>query len=468
MRYLILGFLLLGAATPLSAQQDTTGLPTGVRLGMIYQTLKRPALAMRTITGPFEVAGAAAEIDGIVRRDLDYSDRFEIFAAPPQLEEGPVEYEPWNKLGVVYLVTGEVEAQGEGGYLLRVALHDVVYGTVRQTQSFPLPATTAPDFRMAAHGVADEVVRWATGQPGMAATRIAFVRHHADGRRELMLVDSDGENLQRVTTATHGLTSPAWAPNGQKLAYASMREDGTWEVQERELESGKSRTISAREGASITPTYSPDGKRLALSIMNGRALNLYDYDVEQHCCLRLLRSGPSYDISPSYSPDGQRIAFVSDRLGRPHIYAMPAAGGEATLLSPYVYGEPGSFYSPDWSPESALIAFHGALGSQAYQLMVMDASRPGSTIQQLTREGQSEDPSWAPDGRHLVFAGTRAAGTGIYVIDIATGRTRPLALGGRLRLPAWSPALARIRDSGFSIQGAGASTPAGHPEDATR
>lgn len=468
MRYLLLGFLLLGMASPLSAQQDTTGLPTGVRLGMIYQTLKRPALAMRPITGAFEVSEVAQAVDDIVRRDLDYSDRFEIFATPPQLEEGPIEYEPWNKLGVVYLVTGEVEPQDGGGHLLRVTLHDVVYGTVREARGFTIPATTAPEFRMAVHSVADEVVRWATGQPGMAATRIAFVRHNSDGSRELMVVDSDGENLRRITSAPHGLTSPAWAPNGSKVAYSYMREDGTWEVHERELESGKSWTISSREGASITPTYSPDGRRLALSIMNGRALNLYDYDVEQRCCLRLLRSGPSYDISPSYSRDGQRIVFVSDRLGRPHIYSMPASGGEATLLSPYVYGEPGSFYSPDWSPEGALIAFHGALGSQAYQLMVMDASRPGSTIQQITREGQSEDPSWAPDGRHLVFAGTRAAGSGIYVIDIATGRTRPLALGARLRLPAWSPALFRIQDSRSGIQRSGASSPSVYPEDATR
>jgi TolB protein len=442
MRYLIFGFLLLGMTSPLAAQQDTTGLPTGVRLGMIYQTLKRPVLAMRPVAGAFEVAGAADEVDAILRRDLDYSDRFEIFSTPPQLQEGPVEYAPWNQLGVVYLVTGEL-ALRESGYLLQVSVHDVVYGKVRETRGFAIPPTTSADFRMAVHSVADEVVRWITGQPGMAATRVAFVRHNSDGTKELMLVDSDGENLRRVATAPHGLTSPTWSPSGGKVAYSLMREDGTWEVHERELESGRSWAISSREGASITPTYSPDGKRLALSIMNGRALNLYDYDVEQRCCLRLLRSGPSYDISPSYSPDGKRIVFVSDRLGRPHIYEMPAGGGDAVLLSPYVYGESGSFYSPDWSPESALIAFHGALGGQAYQLMVLDASRPGGMVQQLTREGQSEDPSWAPDGRHLVFAGRRSAGTGIYVIDIATGRTRPLALGGRLRLPAWSPALHR-------------------------
>jgi TolB protein len=442
MRYLLIGIFLLGAVTPLSAQQDTTGLPTGVRLGMIYQTLKRPALALRPITGAFEVAGAAQQVDLILRRDLDYSDRFEIFEAPPQLREGPVEYEDWNRLGVVYLVTGEVE-QDEAGYQLRVSLHDVVYGTIRQQRLFTLPVTTAPDFRMAVHAVADEVVRWITGQPGMAASRVVFVRHNGDGTQDLMLVDADGENLQRIAPLPRGLTSPAWSPDARRVAYSALREDGTWEVHERELATDRSWTVSAREAANITPTYSPDGRRLALSIMNGRALNLYDYDVEQRCCLRLLRSGPSADISPTYSPDGRRIAFVSDRLGRPHIYMMPAEGGEATLLSPYVYGEPGSFCSPDWSPESARIAFHGALGGQAFQLMVLDASRPGGTVQQLTREGQSEDPSWAPDGRHLVFAGRRDAGTGIYVIDIATGRTRPLVLGGRLRLPAWSPALQR-------------------------
>lgn len=441
-RYLLTLLLVLSAALPLSAQQDTTGLPTGVRLGLIYQTLKRPALAMRPITGEFGVAGVAELIDTILRRDLDYSDRFEIYAVPPQFQEGEVEYDAWNKLGVVYLVTGKVEA-AEGGYELRVAVHDVVYGKVHQEQVFAIPATNAPDFRMSVHAVADEVVRWITGQPGHAASRIVFVRHNSDGRKDLMVVDSDGENLQRIATEQYGLMSPAWSPDGKRLAYSVMQEDGRWVVMERDLAGGQARVVSSRGSTNMTPTYSPDGKRLVFSSENGRGLNLYEYDVQQRCCLRLLRSGPSADISPSYSPDGKRIVFVSDRLGRPHIYEMSADGGDAKLLSPYVYGEPSSFFSPEWSPQGTLIAFHGALGRQAYQLMVLDASRPGSNVQQITNEGQSEDPSWAPDGRHLVFAGSRAAGTGIYVIDIATGRTRPLVLGGVFRLPSWSPALQR-------------------------
>lgn len=442
MRYLLALIFVLGAALPLSAQQDTTRLPTGVRLGLIYQTLKRPSLAIRPIEGAFEVSGVAEQVDGIIRRDLDYSDRFEIFAVPPQFREGPIDYDAWNSLGLVYLVTGSVEAV-EGGYGLRVAVHDVVYGKVHQEQYFTLPITTSPDFRLSVHAVADEIVRWITGQPGHAASRIAFVRHNADGTKDLMVVDSDGENLRVVTSEPEGLVSPTWSPDGRKIAFSVMREDKSWVVVEHELESGRSRVVTSRASTNITPAYSPDGRRLALSSVNGRGLNLYDYNIAEGCCLRLLRSGPSADISPSYSPDGSRIVFVSDRLGRPHIYEMSADGGDAKLLSPYVYGEPGSFYSPEWAPQGTLIAFHGALGRQRYQLMVLDAARPGSNVQQITSEGQSEDPSWAPDSRHLVFAGRRAAGTGIYVIDIATGRTRPLVLGGRLRLPSWSPALKR-------------------------
>jgi TolB protein len=135
---------------------------------------------------------------------------------------------------------------------------------------------------------------------------------------------------------------------------------------------------------------------------------------------------------------------MSDRLGQPHIYVMPADGGEAQLISPYAYGEPGYYTSPAWAPEGSLIAFHGRSRGQ-FQLMVADAAKPGTPVQQITQEGVSEDPSWAPDGRHLVFSGVRGGAMGIYVVDIATGRTRPLVVGGRMRLPDWSPTLEKAR-----------------------
>lgn len=447
-RIFLLPFVVLAFASSLEAQQDTTRLPTGVRLGMIYQTLQRPVLAVRPFTAEDGLEWAAEEVGAIVRRDLDYSDRFEIFETPPQLATGPVDYDAWNGLGVVYVVTGAVEAL-EDGILLRLTLHDVVYGNVRQQQAFAIPPTDSPAFRMAVHAASDEVVRWVTGQPGMAASRIVFRRQNADGSTDLMVVDSDGENVRRLTRSEELIYSPTWSPDGRRVAYTAQHPDGTWDLLELEVESGQVRKLTARPGTTLTPAYSPDGRRIAFGLWTGRSTDLYEYDLETRR-LRVLREGPGEDMSPSYSPDGRQIAFMSDRIGQPHIYVMPTDGGEATLISPYTYGEPGYYTSPEWSPESSLVAFHGRSRGQ-FQIMVADAARPGSTVQQLTSGGVSQDPSWAPDGRHLVFVGVREGGAGLYVIDAASGRTRPLVLDSRVRLPDWSPAL--LRASALMVSG---------------
>ncbi|HEX7050944.1 MAG TPA: hypothetical protein VF188_12120 [Longimicrobiales bacterium] len=431
---------LIAYAAPLAAQQDTTRLPTGVRLGLIYQTLQRPLLAVRPFTADFALAGVAEQTYAIVRRDLDYSDRFEMYETPPQLAEGPVDYAQWNGLGVVYVVTGSVQPLGPDGVLLRLALHDVVYGHIKEIRAFELPAGGTPEFRMAVHAAADEVVRWATGQRGMAASRIAFVLSTADGGSELMVVDSDGENVQRIAASSQTIMTPVWSPDGRRIAYTMLKPDGGWEVVERDLSSGDVRVIAADAPLNLTPAYSPDGSRLALAVWSRTGTDIYAYDVAGACCLEPLRTGPGEDMSPTYSPDGRQIAFMSDRIGQPHIYIMPAEGGEATLLTPYVYGEAGYYTAPDWSPQSSLVAFTGRSRGRL-QVMVADSRDPGGTVRQLTDSGSSEDPSWAPDGRHIVFKGVRAEGRGLYVMDAVSGRTRPLLLRGGVRLPDWSPSL---------------------------
>lgn len=450
MRRIVL--LLIGVwAAPLAAQEpDTTQLPTGVRLGMIYQTLQRPSLALRPFTADEELESMASQVGSILARDLDYSDRFEIFETPPQLESGPVDYEEWDGLGVVYVVSGHLETDANDHTLVRVSLHDVVYGRVREVQAFRLPDPEEEGFRLAAHAVADEVVRWVTGQPGQAASRVAFIRTGADGSYELMLVDSDGENVQRVMTSENMIYSPMWSPDGRRLIYTITLPDGAYHVIERDLASGETRTVLAGPGLRMTPAYSPNGEELALAIENGREVDLFTYNLRDDCCLRRFLGGPRADISPTYSPDGRQLAFMSDRLGQPHIYVVSVESGDPELLSPYVYGEPGYYTSPDWSPETSMVAFHGRSRGQ-HQIMVADAARPGRTVRQLTDEGVSEDPSWAPDGRHIAFVGVRTGGRGLYVVDSASGRIRPLVLGGYVRMPDWSPAL--VRASALTVSG---------------
>jgi TolB protein len=146
-------------------------------------------------------------------------------------------------------------------------------------------------------------------------------------------------------------------------------------------------------------------------------------------------------LNPTYSADGSRIAFNSDRLGQLHVYVMSASGGEATLISPYNYGEPGYYAAPDWSPTSDDIVFAGRSRGE-YQIMIAKANRPG-VAQQLTSSGRNEDPSWAPDGRHVVYTGVGREGSGLYVIDTQSGSIRRLVAGSRLQMADWSPLLMR-------------------------
>ncbi len=436
--FVLLGLLL---ALPLHAQEDK--VPTGVRLRLTYQTGYRPKLAVR----PMEATGIAAEVSDdvydILKRDFDFSDRFEMATAPMGLSSGAVDYKAWNDLGVVYLVTGEVQPESRG-YSLRLALHDVVYANVKQIGSFSLPPADAPDFRMAVHATADEVVRWATGQPGAAATRIIFRR--GGGRAsELMMVDADGENLHRIASSQDMLFSPVWSPDGTRMLYAQS-DGSSWRILERNVADGRTHTVVEGRGLLLTPAYAPDGRHIAYARYDGSGTRVYSYDAAGGCCLKRLTGGPRDDLSPSYSSDGGRIAFNSSRLGAPHIYIMSANGGNPTLLSPFVYGEPGYYTSPDWSPTGSQVTFHGRSRGN-FQIMIADASDPGATVQQITDAGISEDPSWAPDGRHIVFAGQRQGRWGLFVIDSATGRLRPLAAGGgKFELPDWSSALVKAQE----------------------
>jgi TolB protein len=408
--------------------QDTTG----VRLGLVYQTEYRPGFVVL----PFAGEGAAAQVRAIVARDLDYSDRFEMREPDPGTRAGdPVNAALWKERGADWVLAGQLRP-GPQGSTLTLTLTDAVYGQVRGTQSFDLPAAARAQ-RMAAHAAADVVVRWITNEPGAAASRIAYTVA-GRGSKEIWMVDSDGEGAQRVTTDGSIALSPAWSPDGRKLAYTSFRGAGPW-LYERDLASGADRVISDRAGLNMTPSYAPDGRTIAFATTVGSETEVATYDLERRCCVTAqTRGGRFASFSPSWAPDGRRFAFVSDRLGEPQIYVM-APSGDAQLVSDYVYGRKGYSASPDWSPKGDRIAYHSRVGG-SFQIVVVPAE--GGQTRLLTNSGRNEDPSWSPDGRHLVYASDRDGG-GLYVLDTVTGRTRPLVRGGGLGLPAWSPVLQR-------------------------
>ncbi len=436
--------LLVAVATGQAAAQVDT-IPGTVRhLGVVYESYV-PTLAIGSFTGRFGGLTVAPRVEAVIARDLRYSDRFEMMDSIPLAPAGAaVDYGLWDQFGADWLLTGQVEGLANR-FVLVLELHDVVFSEVRERARFQLPRPEAEDFRMAIHAISDDVVRWITGEPGMAASRICFSMESASGAQELYVVDSDGENLRRLTNLNSLTMSCSWSPDGARMAFLSFA-SGDPAIHEMDVATGQARVLDLdRGGQPMTPVYHPNGEEIIFSLADGAESGLFAYRVREDCCLWRLTGGRWNDLSPSFSPEGDRLAFNSNRLGVaiPQIYVMPAeAGGRPDLVSPYLFGQGGYYTSPDWAPAGDRVAFHGRYRRGSYHILIADVAARGQRLLQLTYEGNNEDPSWAPDGRHLVFVGERDWGFGLFVVDTVSGRIRPVLTGVRPRVPDWSPSLA--------------------------
>jgi TolB protein len=431
LRLLLIGSIALPGAL---AAQD----PEGVRLGLLYQPEYQPGLVVL----PFEGAGggAVSSIQTIIAQDLEYSDRFQLRSVTEGGAPGEaLNLALWKERGADWVLQGAVTTRS-GGLTLNLTLHDAVYGRVKDQRAIALPPPGDPNFRMAVHAAADEVVRWATGDPGMAASRIAFVLA-GRGSKEVYLVDSDGENVQRVTSDGSIALTPTWGADGLRIAYTSYR-SGPPLLYERDLRTGRDRVLSDREGINSTPAYSPDGNLIAFGTSVAGNTEVATLDRERNCCLQQQTQGRQYDsFNPTFSPDGRQIAFVSDRLGQPHVYVMEL-GGEARIVSEYVYGSRAKNDAPDWSSRGNQIVYQSEISPGNHQLVLADIDRGSRRM--LTNQGNNETPSWAPDGRHVVFSSKDRDGGGLFVLDTVSGRIRPLLRGQGYGLPDWSRTLYRV------------------------
>lgn len=443
--------LLACAALPggLSAQEPEAQIP-GVALTLLYENLYIPPFAILPFRTTGETPETGALVHGIVARDLDYSDRFRIVDSLPALwdDQQGVQYGFWDQYGVDWLLTGTVERVA-GARFLSVELHDIVTASQRARGRFPLPAPDDPGFRMAVHRVSDEIVLWATGDSGIAATQIAFAMPALGdpGSKEIYVVDSDGANRRRVTWDADLAISPAWSPDGSRLAYTSYKSEVP-KIYELELATGAERMIGpGGSGQQHSPAYHPHGGEMVFTLTDRQTKGVFTYNIRDGCCLRLLAGGRSQNLQPAYSRDGRRLAFVSGRLGSatPQVYTMSSEGGTPELLSPYRYGQGGWFADPDWSPVSNQVVFAGGIVNRRtlgrYHIFIADLDTGDNRLIQLTREGNNEDPSWAPDGRHIAFVGERSNGFGIFIVDAATGRTRRVVANVKASDTDWSPRL---------------------------
>ncbi len=409
----------------------------GVHVTLQYAAGVRPGVVVLPVPG-----ANGDSIHAILQRDLGFGDRVNIIVIPDSMAAAiaggtdssgaatGLKYGVFRTLGALAVVQATNTVRG-----LHVALHAVDSARVIDVNEFPLPEDTmSRAWRMAVHRVSDQVERWITGVEGIAATRIAYVRSHA-----IHIVDSDGAEDITIPMVGEGL-SPAWSPNGQMLAYATFGEDSRIVLYD--LRTGQSRSFAAQRNTNIsTPVFSPDGSQILYTVAGENGSNLYTVPVAGGSPQRLT-VGNSDNGTPAYSPDGRRIAFTSDRAGPPEIYIMDADGTNADMFTSYAFSTRNYRSNPDWSPDGLTLAYQAYVPDNSGIFQIVTMSLSDRMPHQLTSVAENEDPSWAPDSRHVVFTSTRSGTKQLWIVDSQSGQMRQLTHGtASSRLSAWSPRL---------------------------
>ncbi len=345
----------------------------------------------------------------------------------------------WRVISAQALVNGAARLQEDGRLKVEFRLWDVF----AEQQMVGLAFFTKPsNWRRVAHFISDAVYKRITGEEGYFDTRIVYVAESGPRKRRvkrLAIMDQDGENHRFLTDGRHLVLTPRFSPTAQEITYLAYFNNKP-RVYIRNIDTGQQEVLGDFPGMTFSPRFSPDGNKVIMSLATDGNSEIYIMDLRTRQEKRLTNH-PAIDTGPSFSPDSRRIAFESDRGGRQQIYVMNADGGNVHRIS---FGK-GRYGTPVWSPRGDLIAFT-KLTQGRFFIGVM---RPDGTGERLLTESfLVEGPTWAPNGRVLMFFRQtpaddrgRGATSRLFSIDITGYNEREMVSPMDASDPAWSPLL---------------------------
>ena len=376
-----------------------------------------------------------AEIAQVITGDLERSGLFAPINQAAYIEKNPdVNVQPrfadWKTINAQALVNGQ--ATVEGG---RLTVNFRLWDVYSEQPLLGLQFTTTPEnWRKLAHKISDAVYERLTGEKGYFDTRIVFVSESGgrlDRKKQLAIMDQDGANPSYLTDGSYIVMTPRFSSTSQEITYMALRPEGS-SIYLFNLETGRRETLGNFPGMVFAPRFSPDGGRVAFSVERNGNSDIYVMDLRSRTSTKLT-SDPSIETSPSFSPDGTKIVYNSDRGGTAQLYIMDANGGGGRRIS---FGA-GRYTTPVWSPTGDFIAFTKQAGGQ-FHIGIM---RPDGTDERLlTTSYMDEGPTWAPNGRVLMFSReTPGAGPRLWTVDVTGRILRAAPYPGSGSDPAWSP-----------------------------
>ncbi|MDE0705227.1 MAG: Tol-Pal system beta propeller repeat protein TolB [Rhodospirillaceae bacterium] len=380
----------------------------------------------------------AGRIAGVVTANLEGSGLFRAIDPSAFVQRDGSEvlaprFNDWKGIGAEALITGRVFHRTNGDIRIEFRLWDVATG--RQLVGRRLETGRA-NWRRLAHKMSDAIYRRLTGESGYFDTRVVYVAESGPVLKRvkrLAIMDQDGANHRFLTNGKNLVMTPRFSPSAQEITYLEFVGEQP-RVYILDIDSGQREIVGEFEGMTFAPRFSPDGNRIVMSLARDGNSEIYAMDLRTRATERLTRH-PAIDTSPSYAPDGSRIVFDSDRSGRQKIYVMNADGSGVRRIS----NRPGRYATPVWSPRGDLIAFT-KLEAGAFFIGVMQPNGEGERI--LAQGYLAEGPTWAPNGRVLMYYKKPRGGTAqLYSIDLTGRNERPMSTPEDASDPAWSPLL---------------------------
>lgn len=342
-------------------------------------------------------------------------------------------FDDWKVINAKALVTGAVTVDG-GQITAQFRLWDTFGSEQIEGQQF---STSEDNWRRVAHIIADAIYEKLTGEKGYFDTRVVFVDESGskqNRKKRLAIMDQDGANVRYLTDGADLVLTPRFSPTSQEITYMSFIPGRQPKVYLLNIETGQREIVGNFPGMTFSPRFSPDGQRIIMSLQQDGNANIYSMDLRSGATARMTSSA-SIDTSPSYSPDGRFIVFESDRGGRQQLYKMSADGSNQARLS---FGK-GTYSTPVWSPDGAWIAFTKREGGK-FLIGVMKPDGSGERI--LTEGFHNEGPTWAPNGRVLMFFRESPGASGgpkLWSVDVTGYNEQRIPTPGFGSDPAWSP-----------------------------
>ncbi|MCM2971362.1 Tol-Pal system beta propeller repeat protein TolB [Larsenimonas suaedae] len=385
---------------------------------------------------PFKGEGTSpgTDVAQVVADDLEHSGRFDpidrkdLISLPGAGDT--LNYSDWKMINANYVVVGKMTPEGNG-YKISFELHDVL-GQKRVLGQYV--SASRDQLRAGAHFIADQIYKKITDVRGAFSTQIAYVSATGTDQNmqfTLNVSDYDGYNARQVLSSNEPILSPAWSPDGKKLAYVSF-EGGRPAIYVQQLTSGKRIKLTSFKGINGAPAWSPDGRRLAMSLSKSGHPEIYVMNLADRSLTRLTNSS-AINTEPSWSPDGQHILFTSDRSGGPQLYEYTLGSGQVsrkTFTGPY---NAGGHYSPDGKN-----IFMVTRDDSGYHVAKQSLENGRVTV--LTKTRWDEAPTIAPNGTMVEYA-TQRGTQGVLGLVSDDGKAEFVipSTKGNVREPAWSP-----------------------------